>query len=130
MDPRLQAGVELALEKTASEESGAGMLANTIHQKLAEQDQGVEQVHKSENKTPSSSSGKRMETSNADYGKSSDYKLDDDPTKGQGANTTGDTVIATSGKNITTEISGMPDLSMKKASSNQRILSTMLKGQL
>jgi hypothetical protein len=135
MDPRLQAGVELMIEKTAAEASGVGLLAGALKQKMAmrksaQEEQGVEQEHKSENLTPSSSQGKKMENKNQDYGKSSDYKLDDDPSKGQAAMATGDTVNSFAGKNITTEGSGMPDLSMKKASANRRVLATMLRTQL
>ena len=134
MDPRLQAGIELTLEKTACADAGIGLLANSVHQKAAaaglskraQEDQGVEQERSSVNTTPSSSSGKRMETKNQGFGKGEE-KLDDDPTKGKSGQTTGKTTISTSGKNITTEPSGMPDLSMKNASSNARIMSTMLK---
>jgi hypothetical protein len=138
MDPRLQAGVELMIEKTAAEAAGVGLLAGSLQKKAArmgitkraQEEQGVEQEHKSENLTPSSGKGKKMENKNQDYGKSSDYKLDDDPSKGQSAMATGDTVNSFAGKNITTEGSGMPDLTMKKASANRRILATMLRSQI
>jgi len=136
MQPRLQAGVELILEKTAAEEAGVGELAGALNQKLAAaglnkkaEDQGVEQVRASVNTTPSSATGKKMENKNKGYGKG-EQKLDDDPTKGKSAQETGATEISTSGKNITTETgSGMPDLSLPKkaSSSNARVLSTMLK---
>jgi hypothetical protein len=131
MNTRLQAGVELILEKTAAEESGAGLLASILHQKAAAagltEDQGVEQSRTSVNTTPSSSKGTKMEDKNKGFGKGEE-KLDDDPTKGSSAQATGKVSVSTSGKNITTEGSGMPDLSMKKASSsNARIMATMLK---
>ena len=134
MDARLQAGVELVLEKTAAEEAGVGQLAGSLHQKLAAagftkqaEEQGVEQDRKSVNTTPSSNSGTKMEDKNKGFGKGEE-KLDDDPSKGKSAQATGDTNISTAGKNITTETgSGMPDLSMKKASGNARVMATMLR---
>lgn len=136
MDARLQAGVELVLEKTAAQEAGIGRLAGSLHQKLAAygltkhaEEQGVEQDRKSVNLTPSSSSGTKMEDKNKGFGKGEE-KLDDDPTKGQSAKATGDTNITTSGKNITTETgSGMPDLSLPKSASsrNARVMATMLR---
>lgn len=134
MQPRLQAGVELVLEKTAAEASGVGQLANSVHQKLAShglaksaEDQGVEQVRASVDNTPSSSKGQRMETKNKGYGKGEE-KLDDDPTKGKSAQSTGANVISAAGKNITTEASGMPDLSLKTASTPAtRLMANMLR---
>lgn len=134
MNTRLQAGVELVLEKTAAEASGVGLLAGILHQKAAAagltkraDDQGVEQARASVNATPSSSTGTRMENKNKGFGKGEE-KLDDDPTKGKSAQPTGKTNISASGKNITTETGGeMPDLSLKSASANARVMATMLR---
>jgi hypothetical protein len=59
MDQRLQAGVELVLEKVAQEDKEAN-LAEFLNDKLAEE-QGVEQVRKSEGHAPSSNSSEGME---------------------------------------------------------------------
>ena len=139
MDARLQAGIELVLEKKAAADSGVGLLAGALNRKAAAagltkaaaEGQGVEQTRAAVNNTPSSSKGTKMEDKNKDYGKGTDYKLDDDPSKGSGATETGSTVNVMSGKNITTEGSGMPDLSLgKQASMNQKIMATMIRSQL
>ena len=134
MTPKLQAGIELTFEKMAAEEAGEGMLTQTRRDKLAAtQDQGVEQTAASGAGSPSSASSKGMEDKNDGYGKGTDDKLEDDPTKGKSAEGTGEVQNSMAGKNVTVEGSGMPDLSMKNASQlspNARVLHTMIQGAL
>lgn len=108
MDPRFQAGVELQLEKAASQVEQT-TLSGVLRQKLAD-DNGVRQTRASVNTT--SASGKGMETKNTGYGKAGDSgKLDDDPTEGS-AQETGKVSETHSGKNVTSEAHGSPDLSI------------------
>lgn len=96
MNPKLQAGVEILLEKEAAVNRGDGILANAI---LRNADKfGLVKA-----------AAQGMECKNKQYGKG-EVKLDDDPTKGKKAKPTGKTVNNSAGKNITTEASGMPDL--------------------
>ena len=118
MDPKLQAGIELTLEKAAAEEAGVGLLASSLQQKLAErmqkraEDQVLEQTSSGKAGPPSSASGRGMEDKNKNYGKSADGELEDDPSKGED---TGKVVTSVGGANITTEASGMPDLTKSAA---------------
>jgi len=136
MNAKLQAGVELTLQKAAAEQAGVGLLSHEINaglHKTALENQGVQQERQGTNYTPSSASGSGMEDKNKDYGKGSEYKLDDDPSKGQSSEQTGEVQTRTAGKNITTEGSGMPDLSIgqhsnKQASGRRSVLRTMLRG--
>jgi hypothetical protein len=112
MDPKLQAGVELTLEKIAVEQSPANSpLGRALRQKFAEEQNVVKQIKKSEGYSPSSASSPGMEDKNDGYG-TSDEKLDDDPSKNSSAATTGKVNQAVGEQNITTEARGMPDLSI------------------
>jgi len=134
MDPKLQAGVEIALQKTAEEQSGHLSRALILQAdefgfgKDAEE-QGVEEKHKSGAGTPSSNKSPGMEDKNKNYGKG-EVKLDDDPTKGKKSQETGETVNAHAGAHITTEASGMPDLSMKNATDRRSALQDVISRQL
>ena len=126
MNPKLQAGVEVALEKTARSVSGKGLLSDAINSRLRKyaDDQLVQQEHASSNTSPSSSSSAGMEDKNSGYGKSTNV-LDDDPSKDQNAQETGSVTNAVSGRQITTEPSGMPDLAQKQASNRSKIKSML-----
>jgi hypothetical protein len=128
MNARLQAGVEMALEKVAAEEAGnTHLLAKAVSQGLQKraEDQLVQQQAKSENTKASSASSAGMEDKNSGYGKSTNV-LDDDPSKNQNAEETGLVTNAHDGKNITTEASGMKDLSLDKNASNKDQIQSML----
>ena len=131
MNPKLQAGIELTIEKAAAREQGVGLLAGTLNRKMREmqkraEDQGV-QVTGGGGGSPSSNSSDGMEDKNKGFGKGVE-KLDDDPTKA-GAKETGQVMSAQAGKNITTETSGMPDLSLPKCANSARVkvMTTMLR---
>ena len=140
MNPKLQAGIELVFEKQAADTAGVGLLSQRIKRglnKFATEHQGVQQEHASVNTTPSSNSSPGMEEKNRNYGKGAEYKLDDDPSKGNGAQQTGEVQSRTAGTNVTVEPHGMPDLGIgndqhtnKQASANRAVLSHMLRGIL
>lgn len=131
MNPKLQAGIELTIEKTAAREMGVGLLSSTLNQKLARlgkkaEDQGVQVTSAGGAGSPSSNTSQGMEDKNKGFGKGKE-KLDDDPTKG--GQETGAVMSAHAGKNITTESSGMKDLSLKQGSlsPNAKVLATMIR---
>jgi len=121
MDATLIAGVELVLEKEAAQRAGSGMLAQAVkHQanrfglsKKASEVHNVVVNKSGATGPPSSNSSKGMEDKNDGYGKK-DVMLEDDPAKNSKANETGKPAVAHAGKNVTTEASGMPDLSLPK----------------
>lgn len=136
MDAKLQAGVEMALQKTADEQQdstlSAAILRNAEGHGLAKdaaQTQGVAQEAKSGAGTPSSNKSEGMEDKNKEYGKG-EVKLDDDPSKGKSAQSTGATVNNSAGAHITTEASGMPDLSLKNAGDRQAALKDIIQKHL
>lgn len=140
MEAKLQAGIELVLEKEAREEAGTGLLAAHINQgvqKLGMEEQVVQQEHASVNLNPSSKSSDGMEDKNEQHGKGSEFKLDDDPSKGRAVDSTqlgNSAQNRTAGTNVTVETKGMPNLEIgtkqhdKQASSNLAVLRTMLRG--
>ena len=137
LNPALVAGVELILEKTAAERTGisnviakhAGALG-LIKGAATQEQEGATQVRAGTSGAPSSSSSKGMEDKNKDYGHSADRQLDDDPSKKNGkADDQGRPSVTTGSKNITSEASGMPDLSLKSAAdiaANARVLHRIL----
>jgi len=125
MQPRLQAGVELVLEKTAAEKAGVGMLTGSLNQKLQKlsEDQGVKQEAAAGQ--GSAPADKGMEQRNKSFGKGT---TDTDYDKKSGGEQTGKTTNLNGAGNVTSEAS----CAEKKASlsSNARILRTMLGAQL
>jgi hypothetical protein len=139
MNPKLQAGVELVLEKAAAEESGVGLLAASLFHKAAAagildkraaQECGLVEEVGGEGGTASSNKSDGMEEKNEDYGKGADFKLDDDPS-GKG-NETGKVQNVVAGKTETLETDKAKDLSLPKSASrvtsNARVMATMLRG--
>lgn len=124
MNPLLQAGVELVLEKEAAElhkEAGIGLLADRIRvgaaalgiSKQAESALGVHSAHKSVNTTPSSNSSDGMEERNLNYGKGTvdtDYEGKSEGEKAAIKSTPTGVTVKSSGKNETTETTGIPDV--------------------
>jgi hypothetical protein len=120
MDANLIAGVELVLEKEAAQRAGSGMLAQAVQHQASRyglnkraNDNAVVVNKSNASGPPSSNSSKGMEDKNDGYGKK-DVMLDDDPAKNSKANETGKPAVAHAGVNVTTEASGMPDLSLPK----------------
>lgn len=142
MNPKLQAGVELVIEKTAAEEAGVGLLANSLFRKAAaagilskkaaEESGKVEETGGEGASKPSSATSDGMEDKNQQYGKGAQYKLDDDPSKG--GKETGTVQNSTAGKTETLETDETGDKvkdALKEASGmrpNARIMANMIRG--
>lgn len=132
MNSKLQAGIELVVEKTAAQEQGIGLLSGALQQKIATLqkqacgDGGVQVTRGSSQGQASSGGG--AESKNSGYGKG-EQKLDDDPTKGGKGKPTGATNSNSSGANFTVESNGMPDLSLPKTAS-AKVMATMLRSAI
>lgn len=122
MQPRLQAGVELVLEKTAAEKTGIGMLTGSLNQRLHKlaEDQGVKQEAAGGQGSAPADQG--METRNKQFGKGT---KDTDYGK-KGGEQTGKVTNLNGAGNVTSEA----NCSEKKASLNAKVLGTMLRGKL
>ena len=114
MNPRLQAGVELALEKTAAQELGVGHLAASLQQKAAaaglvklaapNTDQhGIVEIERASVSptTPNEAQGQGMEDMNKGYGKDA-IDTDYDKTAQSGTDQ-GHPVLREAGANYTDE---------------------------
>jgi len=120
MEPRLQAGIELTLEKMAAEQVASNPLTQALNrtiQKIAEE-QGVEQ--QAAGKQGSAPADAGYETRNKSFGKGT-TDTDYDKKKGE---QTGKVTNLNGKGNVTSEAS----CSEKKASSNAKIMRTMLSG--
>lgn len=110
MNSRLLHGIQKTASRHGSPTTIGGFL-NQVMAKHAEDAQTVEETVKSDNRTPSSASGKGMEDRNKGYGHT---PVDTDFDKKTGGEETGE--VQNRGDNLTTEAAGIPDKSLHQGS--------------
>lgn len=114
MNTRLLHSIQKVASQAGSPITIGGFLNQVMTEKSATEQEDAQTVVenvKSNNKTPSSSSGKGMEDRNKGYGHTAVDTDFDKKTKGE---ETGEVQNRSEGANLTTEPSGIPDKSLAK----------------